>query len=377
MIKERKMNIPIVDVKRQLKSIREEINEAVTEVLDSGYYIFGPAVKKFESETCDYLGAAHGIGCASGTDALMLALMGMGIKPGDEVITTPFTFVATIEVIALLGAVPVFVDIDSDTFNIDVNKIEDAVTDKTKAIMPVHLFGRCAEMDGINEIAKKHNLITIEDSAQAFGAEYNGKKAGALGDIGCFSFYPTKNLNAFGDGGLVTTNDDSLAEEIRVCASHGSKEKYKAAIIGVNSRLDAIQAACLSVKLKYIDKWNASRIEKAQTYNALLADTGIVIPSGDTLKKSVFHQYSILVKNRDKLQEYLKSKGISTMIYYPIPLHLQEAYSYLNYKKGDFPVTEKAAEDIISLPMFPELTTEEIKIITNEIKTFLNVALPL
>ncbi|MCK5023169.1 MAG: DegT/DnrJ/EryC1/StrS family aminotransferase [Candidatus Aenigmarchaeota archaeon] len=371
------MIIPCFDLSRQYDSIKEEVQKSVNDVFESGRFILGKNVEEFEREFSSYIGVKHGIGVGNGTDALHFALVASGVVLNDEVIVPSYTATPSVLAISHAGAKPVFVDIEPDSYCMDTSLVEKAITKKTKAIMPVHLYGHPVDMKAVMEIAEKHSLKVIEDASQAHGTEYRGKKVGCFGDAACFSFYPTKNLNAFGDGGLVTTNDDSLAEEIRVCASHGSKEKYKAAIIGVNSRLDAIQAACLSVKLKYIDKWNASRKEKAQTYNTLLADTGIVIPSGDTLKKSVFHQYSILVKNRDKLQEYLKSKGISTMIYYPIPLHLQEAYSYLNYKKGDFPVTEKAAEDIISLPMFPELTTEEIKIITNEIKTFLNVALPL
>ncbi|MFC1562512.1 DegT/DnrJ/EryC1/StrS family aminotransferase [candidate division KSB1 bacterium] len=366
------MQVPIIDVKRQLSNIRSEIDRAITDVLQSGQFILGPAVKKFEREVCEYIGASHSIGCASGTDALMIALMGIGICSGDEVITTPFTFVATAEVIAILNAKPVFVDINPETYNIDVEKIESVITEKTKAILPVHLFGRCAEMDKINVLAEKHGLKVIEDCAQAFGANYKGKKAGALSDVGCFSFYPTKNLNAFGDGGMITANSDSIAENIRIIASHGSKEKYNSIKIGVNSRLDSIQAACLSVKLKYINRWNGLRIKNAKVYNRYLKDTDIIIPSEDDIENSIFHQYSIRVKNRDEVKKYLSSKGIMSMIYYPIPLHLQDAYKYLGYKNGDFPVSENISKEILSLPMFPELTEQEIKYITDEIKNFLN-----
>jgi len=302
----------------------------------------------------------------------MLALMGIGIRPGDEVITTPFTFIATAEVIAHLSAKPVFVDINPETFNIGSEKIEIVVSEKTKAIIAVHLFGRCADMDEINAIADKYGLKVIEDCAQAFGAEYNGKKAGALSDAGCFSFYPTKNLNAFGDAGIVTTNSDSLAENIRMIASHGSKEKYNSISIGVNSRLDAIQAACLSVKLNYIDKWNNLRKQKAKLYNQLLKDTDVITPSEEEYAKHVYHLYVIRTEKRDKLQKYLKSRGIATMVYYLIPIHLQDAYKYLGYKEGDFPVTEMISGEIISLPMFPELKDEEIKYIAGEIINFLN-----
>ncbi len=370
-MKDMKMKVPIIDVKRQLNDIKSEIDLAVSEVLKSGQFILGPAVKKFENEVCKYIGVSHSIGCASGTDALMLALMSIGINPGDEVITTPFTFVASVEVIALLYAKPVFIDIDPKTYNIDAEKIKNAVTEKTKAILPVHLFGRCADMDKINSIAKNNGLKVIEDCAQSFGAEYKGKKAGALSDVGCFSFYPTKNLNAFGDGGIVTANSDEIAENLKIIASHGLKEKYNSIRIGVNSRLDSIQAACLSVKLKYIDKWNNQRVQNAKLYNQYLKDTDIITPSENDIKNSVFHQYSIRVKNRDGLKKYLSSKGITTMIYYPIPLHLQDAYKYMGYNEGDFPVTENISNEIISLPMFPELREDEIKYITDKIKTFL------
>ncbi len=370
-LRREQLQIPIIDLKRQLLNIKSEIDLAIDEVFESGQFILGPFVKKFEREVCKYIGVSHGIGCASGTDALMIALMGIEIHPQDEVITTPFTFVATAEVIALLNAKPVFVDIDEKTFNIDSEKIENVITEKTKAIIPVHLFGKCADMEKINDIAEKYNIKVIEDCAQSFGAEYNGKKAGALSDVGCFSFYPTKNLNAFGDGGIVTTSSDVLAEKIRIIASHGSKEKYNSVSIGVNSRLDAIQAVCLSVKLKYVDQWNDLRREKAKLYNEMLKNADVVIPSKDGFDENVFNQYSIRVKKRDELQKYLKSKGISTMVYYPIPIHLQNGYEYLGYKEGDFPVSEMISKEIISLPMFPELNDEEIIYTSNEIINFL------
>jgi len=364
------MRIPIVDTKRQLDNISSEINIAVSEVIESGQYILGPIVRKFENEVCEYIGVSHSIGCASGTDALMLALMGIGIRPGDEVITTPFTFVATVEVIALLNAKPIFVDINIENYNIDTEKIESVITEKTRAIIPVHLFGKCADMDKINSLSEKYGLKVIEDCAQSFGAEYNGKKAGGLSDVGCFSFYPTKNLSAFGDGGMVTTNSDSLAENIRMISSHGSKKKYNSERIGINSRLDPIQAVCLSVKLKYIDSWNNLRRKNAILYNQLLKDTDVITPSEEYINSSVFHQYSIRVKNRDELKNYLQSKGIGVMVYYPIPVHLQDAYRYLGYKEGDFPVSERVSKEIISLPMFPELKEDEIKYITDEIRNF-------
>ena len=364
------MRIPIIDTKRELKNIRLEIASAISEVLESGQYILGPKVKKFENDVCEYIEVSHSIGCSSGTDALMLALMGIGVHPGDEVITTPFTFVATVEVISFLNAMPTFVDIDPENYNIDAEKIESAITEKTRVIIPVHLFGKCADMDKINFLAEKYSLKVIEDCAQAFGAEFKGKKAGSLSDVGCFSFYPTKNLSAFGDGGMITTNSDSIAENIRTIASHGSKEKFNSERIGINSRLDPIQAACLSVKLKYIDHWNSLRRKNAKLYNQLLEDTDVIIPSDEYINSSVFHQYSIRVKNRDELKKYLQSKGIATMIYYPIPVHLQDAFRYLRYKEGDFPVSEMVSKEIISLPMFPELEEDEIRYIADEIKNF-------
>ncbi|RPI18823.1 MAG: DegT/DnrJ/EryC1/StrS family aminotransferase [Ignavibacteriae bacterium] len=360
----------MVDLKNQYLKIKDEVDNAIKGVIDSVQFIQGNAVKEFEKNTAEYLQCKYAIGCASGTDALQIAMMALDIKPGDEIITTPFTFVATTETIALLGAVPVYVDIDEKTYNIDVNKIEEKITPRTKAIMPVHLYGQPAEMDKIMAIAKQHKLKVIEDSAQAFGAVYKDKKVCSIGDIGCISFFPSKNLGAFGDGGMVTTNDEQLAQKMRMIVNHGSKKKYYHETLGVNSRLDTIQAAILNVKLKYIDDYHCARIEAAEKYNGVLkgfAETPFVLP----YVKHIFHQYSIRVKNRNELQKFLAENEIPSMIYYPVPLHLQEAYRY-NYKKGDFPVTEMISEDIISLPMHTELTDEQIELITGKIKVFLN-----
>jgi dTDP-4-amino-4,6-dideoxygalactose transaminase len=333
-------------------------------------FIQGPIVGEFEKRAAAYLGSKHAIGCASGTDALQIAMMAIGIRPGEEVITTPFTFVATTETIALIGAVPVYVDIDEKTYNIDVSKIEEKITSRTRAIMPVHLYGQSADMDPILEIAKRHNLRVIEDAAQSIGAEYKGRKTASMGDIGCISFFPSKNLGAYGDGGLITTNDDELAATIRMIVSHGSKKKYYHEILGVCSRLDSIQAAILNVKLDYLDEYCGARIDAARKYNERFKGT-IDPPYESPAAKHIFHQYSIRVKGRDEMQEYLKSKGIPAMIYYPVPLHLQKAYSY-NYKAGDFPVTERITEDIISLPMHTELSDEQIDYISNEVLNFLS-----
>ncbi len=361
-------NIQMVDTKTQYLKIKKEIDAAIQSVIDSTQFIQGPAVKCFESNVEKYLGAKHAIGCASGTDALQIAMMALDIKPGDEILTTPFTFVATTETIAILGAVPVYVDIDPKSYNMDVSKIEAKITSKTKAIMPVHLYGQPCDMDPIMDIAKKHKLYVIEDAAQAFGAQYNGKMICTIGDIGCISFYPSKNLGAFGDGGMITTNNDTLAEKIRMIISHGSKKKYYHETLGVNSRLDSIQAAILDVKLKYLDKYCQARLDAAMKYNEKfkgIFETPFIMPG----VKHIFHQYSIRVKNRDKMMEFLKSQGIPSMIYYPVPLHMQEAYKYY-YKPGDYPVSEEIAKDIISLPMHTELTDEQIDFIASKVIEF-------
>lgn len=359
-------NIQMVDTKNQYLKIKNEIDSAIHEVIDSSQFIQGPAVKKFENNVEKYLGIKYAIGCASGTDALQITMMAIDIKPGDEIITTPFTFVATTETIAILGAIPVYVDIDPKTYNIDVNKIEEKITSRTKAIMPVHLYGHPSDMDKIMEIAAKHKLKVIEDAAQALGAEYNGKKICTIGDIGCISFYPSKNLGAFGDAGMIVTNDENLAEKIRMIIAHGSKRKYYHEILGVNSRLDSLQAAILDVKLKYLDEYCSARNAAAEKYNEKfkgIFETPFVMPE----LKHIYHQYSIRVKNRDKMQEFLKEQGIPSMIYYPVPLHLQDAY---HYKYGDYPISEEIAKDIISLPMHTELTDEQIDFIASKVIEF-------
>lgn len=363
-----KNNIQMVDTKTQYLKIKNEIDDAIHSVIDSTQFIQGPAVKKFETNVEKYLGTKHAIGCASGTDALQIAMMALDIKPGDEILTTPFTFVATTETIAILGAVPVYVDIDPRTFNIDTAKIEAKITPRTKAIMPVHLYGQPCDMDEVMKIADKHGLYVIEDAAQAMGAKYKDKMICTIGHIGCISFYPSKNLGAFGDGGMLTTNDDALAEKIRMIISHGSKKKYYHETLGVNSRLDSIQAAILDVKLKYLDDYCDQRYKAAMKYNEKFKGvfvTPYIMPG----VKHIFHQYSIRVKNRDKMMEFLKSEGIPSMIYYPVPLHMQEAYKY-DYKPGDYPVSEEIAGDIISLPMHTELSDEEIDLIASKVIEF-------
>jgi len=382
--------IKFLDLTAQYKSIKKEIDEAIKKVLESGQFIGGKEVENFEKEIAKFCGVKYAISVNSGTDALFLSLKALGIGPGDEVITTPFTFIATAEVIANLGAKPVFVDIDPKIFNIDPSKIEKAVTKKTRALIPVHLFGQMADMGEIMRIARKYKLFVVEDAAQAIGAEIKLKtqisklktatkkskvlKAGAIGDLGCFSFFPSKNLGAYGDGGMVVTNNKKLAEKIRFLRNHGSlpKNKYLNLILGTNSRLDAIQAAILRVKLKYLKKWIKKRQEIANYYNQSLKGVGdIKVPEILPDRTHTFHQYTIRTKHRDRLKKYLEKNGIPTMIYYPIPLHLQPAFKYLGYKKGDFPEAEKASKEVLSLPIYPELSNKGQKIVVRKIKKYL------
>ncbi len=363
-------NISMVDLQTQYEHIKPEVDAAIQEVLNSCYFVGGGPVKEFACELSGYLGAKDVIPCGNGTDALQIALMALGLKPGDEVITTPFTFVATAEVIALLQLKPVFVDIHPDTFNIDETKIEEAITSKTRCIIPVHLFGQVANMEAIMNIAKQHNLFVVEDNAQAIGADYTfsdgrRQKAGTIGHIGCTSFFPSKNLGCYGDGGAICTNDLELSEKIRMICNHGSKVKYYHDEIGVNSRLDTIQAAVLRIKLRHLDKYTAARQEAAQIYNELLAgEEPITTPSIATFTTHVFHQYTLKVTSgRDRLQKKLGEAGIASAIYYPVPLHLQKAYQHNGYQKGDFPVSEMMAEQVLSLPMHTELNRNiQIKI---------------
>lgn len=369
-----------LDLTLQYKSIKKEIDQAVKRVFDNCVFIGGTEVEGFEKEVAAFCGVKYAIGVNSGTDALLLSLKALGIKEGDEVITTPFTFIATAGVIANCGAKSVFADINPETFNIDVSKIEEKITKNTKAILPVHLFGQTADMDKIMEIAKKHNLYVVEDAAQAISAEYGSvnspqvkRKAGTIGDLGCFSFFPSKNLGAYGDGGIVITDNEKLAEKIRLLKNHGSspKEKYLNLILGTNSRLDALQAAILRVKLRYLLKWSKERAEKAGYYNNKLKGVkDVTTPLIVSDRNHIFHQYTIRTKNRDELQKYLKEKEIPTMIYYPLPLHLQPAFEYLGYKKGDFPEAEKASQEVLSLPVFPEIKKAEQDFIIKEIKEF-------
>ena len=358
--------IPILDSKRQYAQIGAEVEKAVCEVLRSGSYILGPNCKALEAELAKYIGCNYTVTLNSGTDALHLALRALDIGAGDEVITTAFTFVATTEAIGIVGAHPVFADIDPDTFNIDPAKIEAAITPRTKAIIPVHLYGQPCDMDAIMDIAKRHNLYVIEDCCQAIGAKYKGQMVGTFGDIGCFSFYPTKNLGGMGDGGLISVNSENLKNRIIALRNHGGAVRYYHDEIGVNSRLDEIQAAILRIKLNYIDEWNKARRDHAKTYNELFAGhPDIVTPSELDDTYCVYHQYTLKIPNRDNIHKMLIENGVGAMLYYPVPLHLQKVHAPLGFSKGMLPHTEKNTELVISLPMFPELTLEEQKTVAS------------
>ena len=362
------MKINFIDLKAQYLEYKSEIDSEVLEVMASAQFIGGKKLNQLEDSLATYTGVKHAIGCSSGTDALLLSLMALDIGVGDEVITTPFTFIATAEVIAFLGAKAVFVDIDEETYNIDASKIESVITDKTKAIIPVSLYGQCADMDAVNEIASKYSLPVIEDACQSFGATYKGKKSCNLSTIGCTSFFPSKPLGAYGDGGAIFTNDDELASKMRMLLSHGQNERYKHRYIGINGRLDALQAAVLNVKLKHFDKEVKLREDIGSRYSELLADADVVTPKIAQQNTSVYAQYSIRVKDREGVMERLNKEGIPTAVHYPLPLHLQEAFRDLGYKEGDFAVSEKVSKEIMSLPMSPYLTKSQQDFIVQVIK---------
>jgi len=370
--------IQMVDLATQYQKIKPEIDKGIQEVIDSTAFIKGPKVKEFEKNLAGYLDVKHVISCGNGTDALQVAMMALGLKPGDEVITTSFTFIATAEVIAVLGLTPVVVDVDPNTYTISPESIRNAITDKTKAIVPVHLFGQCAPMEEIMQIAKEHNLFVIEDNAQAIGSDYyfednTQKKSGTIGDIGCTSFFPSKNLGCFGDGGAIFTNNDDIAEQLRAIVNHGMKVRYYHDYVGVNSRLDSIQAAVLNVKLKHLDEYSTARNIAAEYYDKAFANhPNITIPARYDKSNHVFHQYTLKLKDadRDALKSHLESKGIPMMVYYPVPLHLQKAYKSDRYKDGDFPVTECLSKAVFSLPMHTELDEEQLKYITSSVLEF-------
>ena len=370
--------LQMVDLKTQYQRIKPEIDAAIQGVIDSCQFVKGGEVKTFEAELAQYLGVKHVIGCGNGTDALQVALMALGLKPGDEVITTDFTFIATVEVIALLGLTPVLVDVDEQTFNIDIEAVKRAITPRTKAIVPVHLFGQCANMEPLLQLADKHGLYVVEDTAQGLGAEYRFssgtvRKAGTMGTIGCTSFFPSKNLGCYGDGGALFTNDDELAEQIRSLTNHGMKVRYHHDMIGVNSRLDTIQAAILRVKLPHLDEYNRARLAAAKKYNAALSDIdGLETPVTAAFTTHIFHQYTLKVKNgqRDALKKHLDEQGIPNMVYYPIPLHRQKAFEPYVTENDSFPVSETICSEVLSLPMHTELDDEQIERITLAVRSF-------
>ena len=365
---------PFVDLKAQYREIKSEIDAAIKRVMDSEQFILGPDVESLENDIAHYCGSRFAIACASGSDALLLALMALEVGPGDEVVTTPFTFVATAGAIARLGARPVFVDIDPNTYNIDSSRLQSAVTSKTRAIIPVHLFGMAADMDAIAEIAKLGGVSVVEDAAQAIGATYAGRSAGSIGVCGCFSFFPSKNLGGAGDGGMLITSDERLADRLRVLHLHGGRTKYECERIGMNSRLDALQAAILRVKLRRLDSWTAGRKQRAQRYAELFDErglTGIVrLPVVAAKCTHVYNQYVIRAPHRDQLKAFLRNRGVPSEIYYPSPLHLQPAFRYLEYKSGELPQAETASREVLALPVFPEMTEEQQSFVVDSIAVF-------
>jgi len=369
-----KQRFPFLDLQAQFAAIKDEVMSSIARVMESQHFILGPEVAKLEAEVGAYVESSSAIGCASGSDALLLALLAWNLEAGDEVITTPFTFVATAGSIARLGAKPVFVDIDPETYNIDVNQIEAAISERTRALMPVHLFGLSAELKPILELASRRGLAVIEDAAQAIGARYEGQMVGSLGTFGCYSFFPSKNLGGAGDGGMITTNDAALAARLKLLRVHGSAEKYRYEILGVNSRLDALQAAILRVKLKYLGSWAEARREHADYYRALFAGHGLEgevrLPVEPANCYHVYNQFTIRVAKRDQLREYLSANGIPTEVYYPSPLHVQPAFTYLNYRQGQFPNAESASREVVALPIYPELKHDQQELIVETIARF-------
>jgi dTDP-4-amino-4,6-dideoxygalactose transaminase len=369
------MQVPLLDLKEQNQKLRPEIEAALGRVLDTNGFILGGEVAELEKRLADYCGTKYAIGCASGSDALLLAMMALDVRAGDEVITTPYSFFATVSAITRLGAIPVFVDIDPQTYNLDVSQIEAKITSKTKAIQPVHLYGQCADMKALREISAKYSIPLVEDAAQAIGAEENGVRAGAMSEVGCFSFYPSKNLGGMGDGGFLTTNDDGVARKLIALRVHGSEERYYHKWVGLNSRLDGFQGAVLRVKLPHLDKWSDRRKTNANNYRQLFTDAGINEHAGLPYEREnvrhIYNQFVIRVPNRrDELRAYLTEQGIGTDIYYPVSLHLQECFAYLDYKEGDFPESERASRETLALPIFPELKTEQQEYVVENIAKF-------
>jgi dTDP-4-amino-4,6-dideoxygalactose transaminase len=357
----KEIRVPLLDLKLQYQSIRREVEAAISAVCESQHFILGPGVESFEREIAEYCEVPYAVGVSSGTDAILLALMAARISDGDEVITTAYSFFATAGSIIRAGARPVFVDIDPATFNLNVQQIESKISPRTRAIMPVHLFGQCAEMEPLGAIARAHRLLVIEDAAQAIGSEYRGHRAGAWGELGCFSFFPSKNLGAFGDGGLVTTSEREMYERLKMLRVHGAREKYFHEEVGGNFRLDALQAAVLRVKLHHLDSWTKRRQENAAHYRELLSNSNVVLPTEHPITRHIYNQFVIRSSRRDELRKYLAEHGVGSEIYYPLPLHLQQCFSSLGYKRGDFPESERAAAESLAIPIYPELTAEQLE----------------
>jgi len=373
------MQVPLLDLKAQYATVKDEIFAAIAEVMESQHFILGPKVEECEKAVAKYSNCQFAVGVTSGSDALLACLMAENIGPGDEVITTPYTFFATVGAVSRLGATPVFVDIDPVTYNIDVTRIAEKITKKTRAIIPVHLYGQMADMDPIMALAESHKLVVIEDAAQAIGSEYKGRRAGSIGHYGCFSFFPSKNLGAAGDGGMIVANDAELAEKLRVLRAHGSKPKYFHKVVGGNFRLDALQAAIVSAKLPHLDNWTAGRQRNAKTYDRLFAEAGLVeAGSGKAnvllpkvaMNRHIFNQYVIRVSERDQLQTYLKNHGVGTEVYYPVPMHIQECFAYLGHKAGEFPKSESAANETLALPIYPELSEAQLRYVVDCVRDF-------
>jgi len=369
------MNVPLLDIKEQNAALRPQIEAALGRVLDTNAFILGSEVAELECELAGYCGTKYAIGCASGSDALLLAMMALDVGPGDEVITTPYSFFATVSAVTRVGATPVFVDIDPLTYNLDVSQVEAKIGERTKAIQPVHLFGQCTDMAALNEVAKRHGVPVIEDAAQAIGADENGVRAGAMSEIGCFSFYPSKNLGGMGDGGFMTTSDDRIAEKLFALRVHGSKERYYHKWVGLNSRLDGFQGAILRVKLPHLDAWSDARRANALRYRQLFSDSGLTKEIGLPVEREacrhIYNQYVIRVPNfRDGLREYLSENGVGTDIYYPVPLHLQECFAFVGRSKGDFPESERAAAETLALPIYPELRADQQEYVVETIGRF-------
>ena len=369
------MNVPLLDLQAQYASLRDDLRPAIERVLESQRFVLGDEVRRLESSVAEYCQARYAVGCASGSDSLLLALMALDVGAGDEIVTTPFSFFATGSCIARLGALPVFVDIDPATYNLDVSQVADVITPRTKAIIPVHIYGQCAEMDPLLALGERHGIPVVEDAAQAIGATDHGRLAGSMGAIGCFSFYPTKNLGGAGDGGIITTNDEQLEQRLKRLRTHGGITEYMHNEVGINSRLDELQAAVLNVKLPHLDTWSNQRAQRAAVYTELLEQANlsfeVTTPFVRPDCRHIFHQYVIRVpRYRDRLMEHLKERGVGTKVYYPIPLHLQECFSYLGYKQGAFPEAERAAAETFALPAYPELSEEQQAYVVDAIKSF-------